>query len=178
MAAKAAHGTKIVVIDPRRTATADAADLHLPIAPGSDIALFNGLLAYLDATGAIDRRCVATTPPDLRRDCRAPRSARTSIDRRPRECGVDPEFSRLLRLVRQDRTRAVTVFLRASTSPPPAPTRSTRSSTAISPPDASAGRACGPFSVTGQPNAMGGREVGGLANQLAAHMGFDDAGGP
>ena len=55
LAAKAAHGTKIVVIDPRRTATADAADLHLPIASGSDIALFNGLLAYLNATGKIDR---------------------------------------------------------------------------------------------------------------------------
>ena len=33
----------------------------------------------------------------------------------------------------------------------------------------------GPFSLTGQPNAMGGREVGGLANQLAAHMGFAPA---
>lgn len=32
---------------------------------------------------------------------------------------------------------------------------------------------CGPFSLTGQPNAMGGREVGGLANQLAAHMNFE-----
>ena len=48
------------------------------------------------------------------------------------------------------------------------------SSTAIWRPAASAGPAWGPFSITGQPNAMGGREVGGLANQLAAHMEFDD----
>ena len=53
-AARAAHGTKVVVLDPRRTATAEAADLHVPLAPGSDVALFNGLLAYLHRAGKID----------------------------------------------------------------------------------------------------------------------------
>ena len=54
LAAREARGTKVVVIDPRRTATADTADLHLPLAPGSDVALFNGLLAHLDDNGALD----------------------------------------------------------------------------------------------------------------------------
>jgi assimilatory nitrate reductase catalytic subunit len=45
-AARAERGTKIVVIDPRRTATCDIADLHLPLAPGSDVALFMGRDAY------------------------------------------------------------------------------------------------------------------------------------
>src|SRR5690606_6517136 len=45
----------IVVIDPRRTMTARAADLHLALTPGSDVALFNGLLAYLESAGCIDR---------------------------------------------------------------------------------------------------------------------------
>ena len=57
--ARAERGTRVVVIDPRRTATCDAADLHLALKPGSDVALFNGLLAYLDRSGALDRDYIA-----------------------------------------------------------------------------------------------------------------------
>src|SRR5271163_3539715 len=53
-AAKLKRGTKLVVIDPRRTATAENVDLFLPIAPGMDAALFCGLLAYLADTLALD----------------------------------------------------------------------------------------------------------------------------
>ena len=53
-AAREKRGTKIVVIDPRRTATCDIADLHLALKPGTDVALFNGLLAYLREMGALD----------------------------------------------------------------------------------------------------------------------------
>jgi assimilatory nitrate reductase catalytic subunit len=59
MAAKEARGTKIVVIDPRRTATAEFADLHLAIKPGGDVALFNGLMAYLHNHGKTDAQFVA-----------------------------------------------------------------------------------------------------------------------
>ena len=59
MAARAARGTRIVVIDPRRTATCDGADLHLALAPGSDVALFNGLLAAIVGAGAVDTGYVA-----------------------------------------------------------------------------------------------------------------------
>ena len=52
-------GLRIVAIDPRRTATAEVADLHLAIAPESDVALFTGLLAHLDAVGAVDTAYVA-----------------------------------------------------------------------------------------------------------------------
>src|SRR5438045_7887288 len=55
-AARAAHGTKLVVIDPRRTETAEGADLHLPLRPGSDVALFNGLLAHMRDRALFDRR--------------------------------------------------------------------------------------------------------------------------
>src|SRR3954469_11159143 len=51
---KRARGAKIVVIDPRRTATAEDADLHLPIAPGMDVALFCGLLVHLADGGALN----------------------------------------------------------------------------------------------------------------------------
>src|SRR5256885_2401600 len=51
---KRVRGAKIVVIDPRRTATAEDADLHLPIAPGMDGALFCGLLVHLADGGALN----------------------------------------------------------------------------------------------------------------------------
>ena len=55
VAARAARGTKLVAIDPRRTETSDEADLHLAIRPGSDVALMNGLLAHARAAGLVDR---------------------------------------------------------------------------------------------------------------------------
>ncbi|MEC9369213.1 MAG: molybdopterin-dependent oxidoreductase, partial [Pseudomonadota bacterium] len=54
LAARGKRGTRIVVVDPRRTVTAEAADLHLPIRPGSDVALFNGLLSWLHGNGFTD----------------------------------------------------------------------------------------------------------------------------
>ncbi|MFP5439935.1 MAG: molybdopterin-dependent oxidoreductase, partial [Gammaproteobacteria bacterium] len=58
-AAKAKRGTRVVVIDPRRTATCSIADLHLAIRPGTDAALFNGLLVHLAAQGALDAAFIA-----------------------------------------------------------------------------------------------------------------------
>ena len=54
MAARAARGTKLVAIDPRRTETCEDADLHLPLRPGSDVALMNGLLAHCREAGIVD----------------------------------------------------------------------------------------------------------------------------
>jgi len=58
-AAREAHGTRVVVIDPRRTATCDLADLHLALKPGTDVALFNGLLVHLAERGAVDSSWIA-----------------------------------------------------------------------------------------------------------------------
>lgn len=58
-AARQHKGTKIVVVDPRRTATCEIADMHLAIAPGSDVALFNGLLTHIVGANAVDRDYVA-----------------------------------------------------------------------------------------------------------------------
>src|SRR5262245_49128942 len=54
MAARATRGTKVVVIDPRRTETCEEADLHLALRPGTDVALMNGLLAYCSDNGVVD----------------------------------------------------------------------------------------------------------------------------
>jgi assimilatory nitrate reductase catalytic subunit len=175
LAAKEAHGTKIVVIDPRRTATAESADLHLPIAAGGDIALFHGLLAYLAKTGRIDRlwtrdhvsgldaAITAATIPGI-----------DMVDWAADECGVDPELLETFYDLFARTERVMTVFSQGVNQS----SAGTDKVNAIINVHLATGRigrpGMGPFSVTGQPNAMGGREVGGLANQLAAHMRFDD----
>jgi assimilatory nitrate reductase catalytic subunit len=180
LAAKAAHGTKIVVIDPRRTATADAADLHLPIALGSDIALFNGLLAYLNATGKIDRLWVRDHASGLYAAIEAASISGTNMPNwdmtewAAEECGVDPELVETFYDLFAKTERVLTVFSQGVNQS----SAGTDKVNAIINVHLATGRigrpGMGPFSVTGQPNAMGGREVGGLANQLAAHMRFDD----
>ena len=175
MAARAAHGTKIVVIDPRRTATAEGADLHLPLAAGSDIALFNGLLAYLDKVGGIDRLWVRDHASGLDAAIAAAAIPGTDIvDHAAEECGIDPELLETFYDMFAKTERVMTVFSQGVNQS----SAGTDKVNAIINVHLATGRigrpGMGPFSVTGQPNAMGGREVGGLANQLAAHMRFDD----
>ncbi|HMO67344.1 MAG TPA: molybdopterin-dependent oxidoreductase [Novosphingobium sp.] len=150
-AARAKRGTKIVVIDPRRTETAEQADLHVPIAPDGDVALFNALLADMAARGLAEGTCPPCDP------------------------GVDAAiFAALADLVAAP-PRLITLFSQGANQ-----SRSgTDKGNAIINLHLATGRinapGMGPFSITGQPNAMGGREVGGLANMLACHLGFSDA---
>ena len=175
LAAKQAHGTKIVVIDPRRTATAESADLHLPLAAGSDIALFHGLLAYLAANGRIDRLWTRDHVSGLDAAIAAAIVPGVDmIDRTADECGIDPELLETFFDLFARTERVMTVFSQGVNQS----SVGTDKVNAIINVHLATGRigrpGMGPFSVTGQPNAMGGREVGGLANQLAAHMRFDD----
>jgi assimilatory nitrate reductase catalytic subunit len=171
-AARTAHGTKVVVLDPRRTATAEAADLHLPLAPGSDVALFNGLLRYLDEAGKIDTAWVERHTAGLAEALEA--TAGLGIETVAAECGVDPEVLETFYDMFAQTERVMTVYSQGVNQS----SSGTDKVNAIINCHLATGRigrpGAGPFSVTGQPNAMGGREVGGLANQLAAHMQFDD----
>ena len=170
MAAKAERGTTIVIIDPRRTATAGDADLHLPIRPDGDAALFAGLLRYLDAEGAIDREWAAAHAEGLEGALAA--AAPYDLARTAAETDLSPaDIAAFFAMVaRTDRT--LTVFSQGVNQS----RCGTDKVSAILNVHLATGRigrpGCGPLSVTGQPNAMGGREVGGLANQLAAHRGF------
>jgi assimilatory nitrate reductase catalytic subunit len=172
-AARAARGTKVVVLDPRRTATAEAADLHVPLAPNSDVALFNGLLSYLDRAGKIDAAWVERHTVGLAAALQAASSP--GIEATAAECGVDPEVLETFYDMFAETERVMTVYSQGVNQS----SSGTDKVNAIINCHLATGRigrpGCGPFSVTGQPNAMGGREVGGLANQLAAHMQFDDA---
>src|SRR5882757_4351753 len=166
------RGAKIVVIDPRRTATGDEADLFLSIAPGTDTALFSGLLVHLAEIGALDRTYIdahTTGFADALARARqiAPDGAATAA-----ATGLDEgDVARFFQLFRANE-KAVTCFSQGVNQS----AQGTDKVNAIINCHLATGRigrpGMGPFSLTGQPNAMGGREVGGLANQLAAHMGF------
>lgn len=164
---------RIVVLDPRRTATCELADLHLPLRPGSDVRLFNGLLAYLADAGATDRRFVDvhTDGIDAALDTA---HAGGDVDEVARACGVDADKLREFYALFARTERIVTAFsmgVNQSTS-------GTDKVNAIINCHLLTGRigkpGMGPFSLTGQPNAMGGREVGGLANMLASHLDLDN----
>ena len=169
--ARARRGTRLVVIDPRRSATAEMADLHLALAPGSDVALFNGLLAHLAGHGQLDRDFVIdhTTGIDA-----AVGAALEDAPRAAELTGLAAADLDTFYAWFAETPRVVTLYSQGVNQS----SAGTDKVNAIINCHLATGRigrpGAGPFSLTGQPNAMGGREVGGLANQLAAHMGFDD----
>ena len=175
MAAKKERGARLVVIDPRRTATAETADLFLPIAPGSDAALFCGLLAQLADLGALDTRYIAQYTAGFEDALARSRAIASDVAATARATGLDPsDITRFFDLFRQNE-RVVTCYSQGVNQS----AQGTDKVNAIINVHLATGRigrpGMGPFSLTGQPNAMGGREVGGLANQLAAHMSFTAA---
>ena len=173
-AKKARPEMQVVVIDPRRTATCDIADLHLAIAPGADAFLFNGLLHHLRREDALDLAYVEAHVEGFAGAFEAARAV-SSIPKVAQVCGVpETQVSEFFRMFAQNE-RTVTVFSQGINQS----SSGVDKGNAIINVHLATGRigrpGMGPFSVTGQPNAMGGREVGGLANQLAAHMDFSDA---
>ncbi|CAN5286754.1 nitrate reductase [soil metagenome] len=168
-AARTARGTKLVVIDPRRTETAQSADLHLAIAPDSDVALFAGLLAHMRSRWLLDGRTLAdrvTIPEGFWKNL--PAQSVADI------CDIPPADLRAFYDLFAEHPRTVTLFSQGVNQS----TSGTDKANAIINLHLATGRigapGAGPFSINGQPNAMGGREVGGLASTLAAHMGFSD----
>jgi assimilatory nitrate reductase catalytic subunit len=170
IANKPARGAKLVVIDPRRTATAEDADLVLQVRGGTDTALFSGLLVDLARNDALDETYIDAhtsgfAPALARARAMAPDVAATAAATGLAEADV-ARFFELFRATRN----VVTAFSQGVNQS----AQGTDKVNAIINCHLATGRigklGMGPFSLTGQPNAMGGREVGGLANQLAAHM--------
>ncbi len=173
MAAREARGTRIVVIDPRRTATAESADLHLPLKPGTDVLLFASLLKELAERGAIAGDWVRDNTTGLDAALASARRDVPSVAALAAATGVDAADLETFFAWFAATERTLTVYSQGVNQS----AVGTDKVNAIINCHLATGRigrpGMGPFSVTGQPNAMGGREVGGLANQLAAHMGFE-----
>ncbi|GLK75671.1 nitrate reductase [Methylopila jiangsuensis] len=173
LAARAARGTRFVVIDPRGTATSEEADLHLPIASGTDAILFSGLLVALAERGAVFASYVADHTEGFDAALIRARELAPSVDAVAAACGVEAAKVAAFYDLFAATERAVTLYSQGVNQS----AQGTDKVGAILNVHLATGRigreGMGPFSLTGQPNAMGGREVGGLANTLAAHMEFD-----
>ncbi|WP_305857102.1 nitrate reductase [Balneatrix alpica] len=171
-AAKAERGIKVVVIDPRQTATCDLADLHLPLRPDADIWLFNGLLAYLVANQAIDQSFIDQHLQGYGELLASLHQQDYSLAQVSRATDLSEADLLAFYQLFAAHPRTLTLFSQGTNQSE----RGTDKVSAILNVHLLTGRigkpGASPFSLTGQPNAMGGREVGGLANQLAAHMDF------
>lgn len=163
-------GMRVIVVDPRQTATCDIADLHLALRPGSDAALFCGALNAMIHRGKIDRDFLQHHTQGAEEALHAARE--WSVTQTATFCDLSVEQLLAFYQMIESSGRLVTLYsmgVNQSTS-------GVDKCNAIINLHLATGKiareGCGPFSITGQPNAMGGREVGGLANQLASHMGF------
>ena len=166
------RGARVVVIDPRRTATAEEADLFLPIAPGTDTALFCGLLSQIAERGGSDDGYIARHTRNFSAALARAREIAPDVTATAAATGLPArDVAQFFDWFRET-PGTVTCFSQGVNQS----AQGTDKVNAIVNCHLAAGRigrpGMGPFSLTGQPNAMGGREVGGLANQLAAHMGF------
>jgi assimilatory nitrate reductase catalytic subunit len=175
LANKLERGARIVVIDPRRTDTAGDADLFLGLKPGTDTALFSGLLVQLADAGALDHDYIERHTSGFQDALARAGSIAGSVAATALATGLSEadvaEFFQMFR----NTPRVVTMYSQGVNQS----AQGTDKVNAIINCHLATGRigkpGASPFSLTGQPNAMGGREVGGLANHLAAHMGFTPA---
>ena len=171
-AKRARPGMKVIVADPRRTETADFADLYLPILPGTDVALFNAMLHVMVWEGLTARRYIEAHTTgfaalrDRVRDFAPKETAKlcgideAALVQAARWFGQGPTLSLYCQGLNQSSSgtakNAALINLHLATGE-------------IGKPGA------GPFSLTGQPNAMGGREVGGMSNLLSGHRDLANA---
>ena len=165
----------IVVIDPRRTPTAEIADLHLPVRSGSDVLLFNGLLTWLRRQGLTNTGFVTAHTAGASAALDVAEAAAPDLQSVARACGIDVQRIEQFYRLFADHERVITAFSQG-VNQSSAGTDKVNSIINCHLLTGRIGRpGMGPFSLTGQPNAMGGREVGGMANMLAAHMDLDNA---
>ena len=169
-AKKANPNLKIVVIDPRRTATCDLADLHLAIAPGSDNFIFSGLLHYLAANGLTDLDYIERRTEGFA--SALDQCASATLSNVSEQANIDLDDLATFYQWFAKTEKAITFYSQGINQS----ATGTDKCNAIINCHLATGKlgkvGAGPFSITGQPNAMGGREVGGLANMLAAHMDY------
>src|ERR1700716_3268222 len=172
LANKQKRGARIVAIDPRRTDTAGDADLFLGLKPGTDTALFSGLLVHLADAGALDQDYIERHTSGFADALTRARNIAGSVGATALATGLtEADVAGFFQMF-ANTPRVVTLYSQGVNQS----AQGTDKVNAIINCHLATGRigkpGASPFSLTGQPNAMGGREVGGLANQLAAHMAF------
>ncbi|MCR9494559.1 molybdopterin-dependent oxidoreductase [Vibrio alginolyticus] len=164
---------KLVVIDPRETVTAQQADLHLPIKNDGDVSLFNGLLKFLIEQQCIDSEYINSHTDGFDALAEEVSDLRYDVTNLTSSIGISEEkLTTFFQWFAQSPT-AITLFCQGVNQAENGVDKGNAIINAHLATGKIAKSGCGSFSITGQPNAMGGREVGGLANQLAVHRAFD-----
>ncbi|HLF78810.1 MAG TPA: molybdopterin-dependent oxidoreductase, partial [Dehalococcoidia bacterium] len=167
------RNVKVIVIDPRRTQTASIADYFLPVKPGTDVALLNSFLHEIALEGLIDEAFIAEHTEGweaLRESVRQYSPERVSA-----MCGIDAQAIREVALTYASAGAALSLWtMGANQSTAGVDKNLALINLALA--TGNIGRpGAGPFSLTGQPNAMGGREAGGLSHTLPGHRLVADA---
>ena len=165
------QGLKIIVIDPRFTDTAKIADLHLPLKAGSDIDFFNLLSKRIIDEGLIDEKFVEENTNNF--ELLKNKFKRVPVTKMLKRTGLSSEqFEEFWQMYKENQNiiTAWTMGINQSA-------QGVDKNLSIINTHLLTGKIFtkgnGPFSLTGQPNAMGGREVGGLSTMLAVHLGFE-----
>ncbi|MDW1812294.1 molybdopterin-dependent oxidoreductase, partial [Vibrio sp. Vb2362] len=164
---------KLVVIDPRETVTAQQADLHLPIKNDGDVSLFNGLLKFLIEQQYIDSKYINSYTDGFDALAEEVSDLRYDVTNLSSSIGISEEKLKTFFQWFAQSPTAITLFCQGVNQAENGVDKGNAIINAHLASGKIAKSGCGPFSITGQPNAMGGREVGGLANQLAVHRAFD-----
>jgi len=167
-----AEGATVIVADPRATPTAQAADLHLPVRPGTDLPLLNAMLHVIERDGLLDRAFVERHTSGFEDTMSVAREWTPA--RAAEVCGVPAaDIERAGELFGAAGAAMTLWSMGANQST--VGTLKNRALINLCLATGNLGRpGCGPLSLTGQPNAMGGREVGGLAHLLPGYRRVDD----
>ena len=161
------EGAKLIVIDPRRTQTAEAADIHLPVRPGGDLALLNAMINVIARDGLVDETFVALRTEGAEQALAA--AAEWPPERAAEETGVLAEAIVEAARMFGGATRSLALWSMGANQSTVG-TLKNRALHNICLLTGNFGRpGTGPLSLTGQPNAMGGRETGGLSNLLPGY---------
>ena len=168
-----AEGATVIVADPRLTPTAQAATLHLPVRPGTDLALLNAMLCVIVEQGLLDEGFVARHTTGFEEALAIARD--WPPERAAAVCGVPaPDIVRAAEMFGAAGAAMALWSMGANQST--VGTLKNRALINLCLATGNLGRpGCGPLSLTGQPNAMGGREVGGLAHLLPGYRKVTDA---
>jgi ferredoxin-nitrate reductase len=161
------EGAQLIVIDPRRTQTAAAADLHLPVRPGGDLALLNSMISVIAREGLVDETFVALRTEGAEQALAA--AAEWTPERAAAEVGVPAEaiVDAARRFAGAARSLALWSMGANQSTVGTLKNRALHNLCLLT---GNFGRpGTGPLSLTGQPNAMGGRETGGLSNLLPGY---------
>lgn len=164
---------KIIVVDPRKTQTCALADLHLQILPGTDVILFNAIARLLIERKKIDNAFIKKHTVNF--DACKQSAFSLTITQAATKCGITKEEIKKAAQLIGNATKFISMWTMGLNQSVIGVDKNL-SLLNISLLTGQIGKpGCGPFSLTGQPNAMGGREVGGMASLLAAHRDLGNA---